>query len=232
MRLSIPALIAALAAGLLPAHGVRAADGPPSIIVQGEASVSVVPDMAIISLGVVTERPKAAEAFAQNNGAVAGVLEAVKAMGVEARDVSTGAIGLSAVYGGANRDAPAIKGFRATNTIQIRVRSIDKAGPLVGALVDKGINSIDGIEFAASPDTARDDALRGAAMRDARHKAQVYVEALGLKLGRVLAITPSNPRPQMHAYRMAAAAAATPAALSAGEEQQRAEVSVTYEILQ
>lgn len=215
-----------------------AQQGPPipSITVEGEATISVPPDTALISLGVVTERPGAAEASSENAKAVSAVLEAIRAEGIGPEAVQTAAVDLSAIYDAPSPGTPKITGFRASNALRIRVRPAENAGPLVGKLIDKGVNAIEGIEFVASPDALRQDRLRADAMRDARHQADVYVEALGLKLGHVLAVVPVGlpVEVQPRAFRRMASvsAAAAPMPLAAGSLDQRATVSVTFEIVQ
>ena len=195
----------------------------------------VVPDTAVISLGVVTERPKAAEASTENAKAVQAVLDVLKGEGIVGDAVMTTAVGLSGVYDSPAKGAPKLTGFRASNNLQIRVKPVDNAGPLAGKLIDKGVNSIDGIEFVSSADPHREDALRGEAMRDARHKAQVYAEALGLNLGPVLAIVPADAQPELqaHAFRRSKMAGSMAASvpLAAGAQEERAAVSVTFELL-
>lgn len=208
----------------------------PSITVEGQATLSVPPDTAVISLGVVTKRPGAAEASTENARAVQAVLDAIKAEGIGPEAVQTAAVDLSAVYDAPSRGAPKITGFRASNELQIRVKPAEKAGPLAGKLIDKGVNAIEGIAFVASRDAQRQDGLRADAIRDARHQAEVYVEALGLKLGHVLSVAPvdSHQEVQPRALRRVATAsvAAAPMPLAAGSLDERAAVSVTFEILQ
>ena len=237
IRAAFP-LLACLYVGPALAQSGGEARQPPSITVEGRASVEVVPDIAVISLGVVTERPHAADAVADNSRATQVVLDAVKAEGIDPKDIATASVELNALYDQATRGTPKITGFRATNILQIRVRPIDRAGVLAGKLIDKGVNSIDGIDFVASPDAKREDQLRADAARDARHKAEVYTEALGVKLGRVLSIVPNGeqPLPAPRVFKRFAtaelAAAPPPVPLAAGTQDHQAEVSVTFELMQ
>ena len=70
------------------------------------------------------------------------------------------------------------------------IREIEKTGRLVRGLVDKGANEIQEITFGVSDVERRLDALRAKAMKDAARRAEVYVDAIGLKLGRALEIAP------------------------------------------
>ena len=234
------AVLALAAASVAGAGGASADTVPdprpiPSLTVEGRASVPVVPDTVLISLGIVTDRPRAADAMGDNSRATKALIETIGAAGVEAQDVATTAVGLSPLYETTARSNPKVTGYRASNMLQIRVKPADRAGPLIGQLTDKGANSIDSIAFSVSPDPKRDDQLRVDAMRDARHKAQVYVEALGLRLGRVLGIAPES-APVIYPVggfaKAAISRAAEPVPLAAGSQDQEAQVSVTFEILQ
>jgi hypothetical protein len=72
----------------------------PSITTNGVASTEVVPDIATISLGVETERPKAADAARDNALAAQAIVGEIKAQGIEARDIKTLSVTLAPVYDG------------------------------------------------------------------------------------------------------------------------------------
>jgi hypothetical protein len=104
-------------------------------------------------------------------------------------------------------------------------------------MLDKGANRFDGIAYQYSQKEEKIDSLRGDAVRDAMRKANSYVKAIGIRLGRVLEIAsqPHAPVPVGMAPRMRAAPApAQEAALvipvEPGIETLRTEVQVTWEL--
>lgn len=236
-----------LAAALLCAGSAAAqvpgADGRPlpSITVTGRARETVVPDVAVIAAGVAVERAKAADAAAETNRVAQRLMDTVKAAGIEPRDVITTAVELTALYSEPPVGKPRLTGYRGAVSLQVRVQPIDKAGALASALTDAGATSIDGIDFRVTPDAARTDRLKADATRQARHDAETYAGAIGLKLGRVLSIAPEEfapvvPRPMVMRKRsepsIMAAPAAPPVPLAAGTQDEAAAVVVTFEILQ
>ena len=251
-RLRLPlaylAFIAALPAGIGTPLNVAQAqqilslkDSVPTITTNGVASTEVVPDIATISLGVDTERPKAADAARDNARAAQAIVGEVKAQGIEARDIKTLSVTLSPVYdevhdANGNVAKRTLRGYAAHNSLSVRVREIEKAGVLAGQLMDKGANSFEGIAFDYTQKAAKYDALRGDAVRDALRKANSYVNGLGLKLGRVLEIATQAGSPVnagMAMQKFAAkneAAAAVP--VEPGSEVLRTEVQVTWELAQ
>jgi uncharacterized protein len=70
----------------------------PQIKVPASASVEVVPDTATIRLAVMTERKTSQEAAAENARATTKVIDEIKALNVDARDIRTVAVSVSPVY--------------------------------------------------------------------------------------------------------------------------------------
>lgn len=207
----------------------------PTITVEGAASEAFLPDKAILSFGVVTERPRAIEASAENGKAVQAVIEAVKAEGIEPRAIQSTSVSLEPVFKQTQDGGQTIAGFRASNQLEVEVSPPNRAGLLAGTLIDRGVNTIDGISFASNANEERADRLRGQAMRDARHKAEIYVAALGLRLGRVLGIVPSGgSAPRAMVMKMATPTRAAPVAvpMEAGQQSESSSVSVTWEIVE
>jgi uncharacterized protein len=248
LTLSRLAIIAALPLAIgMPlniAHAQQALslkDSVPTITTNGIASIEVVPDIATISLGVDTERPKAADAARDNSRAVQALIGEIKAQGIEAKDIKTLSVTLAPVYDEI-RDPNGyvtkrtLRGYAAHNSLSVRVRKIEKAGALAGQLMDKGANGFEGIEFDYTQKEAKYDALRGDAVRDALRKANSYVNGLGLKLGRVLEIAaqaPSRVFPTaMSAGTRAKSEPAPPVPFEPGSEVLRTEVQVTWELAQ
>src|SRR5579875_1830539 len=128
-------------------------DAVPFITTTGVASAEVVPDIATILLGVDTERPKAADAARDNARAAQAIVGEIRAQGIDAKDIKTLSITLSPVYDdvtNANgRAKRTLRGYLAHNALSVRVRDIARAGILASQLMDKGANSLDGIEFDA-----------------------------------------------------------------------------------
>lgn len=234
--LAIPAAVLAAAGLAVPALAQDAATirPVPTITVEGEASEDFLPDRAILSLGVVTELPRASEAANQNSKAVKGVIEAVKQAGIEPRAIQSTSVSLEPIFKQSQGGGQTVTAFRASNRLEVEVTPPDRAGLLAGMLIDKGVNTIDDIRFASSANAERADRLRGLAMRDARHKAETYVAAIGLTLGKVTNIAPnaSEPRPMLAMAKRVRSSAPVAVPLEAGQQSESAGVSVTWEIVE
>jgi uncharacterized protein YggE len=123
------------------------------------------------------------------------MIDQVKALGVEARDIRTAAVTVTPVYD-EERDPSGrvtkrtLRGYLARNSVDVRVRQIDTAGTIARQLIDKGANEFGGITFSISDAEQRMEELRAQALKEAAAKAKTYADALGVKLGRILEIDP------------------------------------------
>ena len=229
MRLA--ALALALAPVALPsAAPALADDAPRQITVIGSAEADAVPDRATITAGVETRADTAADALARNSEAMAAVLAALDAAGVERRDVQTSQLSISPVYepyteGGP--EAQKVAGYEAANMVTIRVRDIARLGETVDQVTKSGANRIFGIGFEVSDPQPTLDTARREAVADARAKAELYAEAAGVTLGPVLRIgeTANAPGP---IFMRAEAMADKAAPVEGGTVALQAMVEVVY----
>jgi hypothetical protein len=212
----------------------RAADAPPPMIsVTGEAKVSVAPDLAEVNGGVTTQAKTAREASDGNNKAMAAVLAALKGAGIADADVRTSRLSLqpqiSPMRSGA--DTPTIVGYRASNSVTVRVRDIAKVAGTVDALLAAGANEIGGVNFLISNASKWLDEARPKAIADARRKAEIYAKAAGVSVGAPINISEESAvgpiAPRGFSQGMAAAA---PTPIAAGDETLTITISMSYEI--
>ncbi len=117
----------------------------------------------------------------------------------------------------------------------VRVRDLDKLGPILTAVVASGANSVDGLSFTVSDTNEKLDEARKEAVADARRKADLYATAAGVKLGRILSISEdgvSIPRPYAVRSEKMMAMSSAPVPVEAGEETLSATVNIVWEIAQ
>ena len=203
-----------------------------TITLMGRGSIEQPPDVAMINVGVQVEAKTAAEAMAQQATNMNGVFAAVKAAGIADRDMQTGNMSLNPVYEYPNNARPRLTGYQASNSITIKVRKLDTLGKTLDAVVKGGGNAINGISFSVDqPDKFQNEA-RVEAVKDAAAKAELYAQAVGYKVKRIVTISeqefyPQPPMPVM--MRMQdMAAEATP--IAAGEVSLVQTVNVVFEL--
>lgn len=190
-----------------------------------------VPDVATIQAGVVTRDVNANAAMHANATHMGAVIAALKQAGVADRDIHTAAISLQPQY--SDKQPPRITGYEASNTVSVRLRDMAKIGDVLDALVREGANQINGPDLVVEkPDAALDEARR-AAMQQAKSRAELYAEAAGLKVRRIVSIAESGQAqhtPQAMNRMMVSGygRAATP--VEAGENTLAIDLSVEFEL--
>jgi uncharacterized protein len=224
-RIAFALLFAALVAAPLPALAVDRL-----VTVTGDATVSVAPDTVMIRIGVTSAGKNAREASETNAKQMTSVLNAIKANGIDPRDIQTSRLSLQPQYDPSKPGAARLTGFQVTNQVTVRIRDIGKLPAILDHAIAAGANEMSGIEFVVSQQSHLLDEARTEAIADAHRKAALYAQAAGAKLGRVVAIADEGavppPRPVMQALR----AGAVPVA--PGEQTLRASVTVSYELAQ
>lgn len=226
------ALAAALA---LPAYSAWAADPRTTdlrtLSMTGHGEVRAAPDTGLIQAGVTTSAPTAAAALAANNSKMAGVVAALKKLGVPDRDIQTSSFSVSPQFtNGDNNTARRLTGYQVGNEIRVRLEDVSRMGTVLDALVTAGANQMNGISFdIAKPEPLLAQA-RAEAVADARHRAETYARAAGVSLGPIQSISEGGsgavpPRPM---FRMAMAVEQVP--ISPGEQSVSADVTMVWEI--
>jgi hypothetical protein len=199
----------------------------------GETRVE--PDMANISLGVVTDGKTAAEAMAANATRMTAVIASLKKAGIAEKDIQTSNLNLNPQYRYQQNEAPVLIGYQASNQVTIRVLDLKKLGSAVDATVNAGANQVHGISFGLQDATAAENTAREAAVKALVAKADLYAKATGHRVSRLVSLSegggysPQPPMPMemaMSAQRMKGAD--TPVA--AGQLNVRIDISGLYEL--
>jgi uncharacterized protein len=204
-----------------------------TITVSGIGNVVVEPDIAHITLGVIAEADSAKIALEKNTAAMKAIVDALKARGLPPKDIQTSNFSINPRYRQPTKggDQPVINGYQVQNTVRITVRDIAALGPILDQVIQLGSNQVHGIGFEVSKaEVLRDDA-RKAAVANARHKADLYATAAGVKLGRVLAIEEAGVQPvhrPMYKNARASMSADSAPPIEAGSQRLDAHVTVTF----
>ena len=210
---------------------------PTLVTVSAYAETRRAPDIAILSTGVVSLAPEAKGAMQRNAEQMARVVAAIKAAGIADKDVQTSGVSLNPDYAYQANRPPRIKGYYASNTVNVTVRDIGRLGEILDAMVATGSNQISGPMFAIEDKDAVLDDARAKALAKARERAEGYAQRLGLRVRRVLSIDETggrgNPLPMQRMRDAAAeqaAAATANAPILPGENVLGIGLDVVYEL--
>lgn len=238
----LPAALALLLLISAAAYGEsRPAGEPvPQIHVNGEASVDLAPDMAIITLGVQRQAKSAREALDQNNAAMADVVAAMKAAGIAAKDLQTANFAIQPRYqyyppkDGEEQKPPKIIGYTVSNNLAVRIRDLSKLGTILDEAVTLGVNTGGQIHFANDDPKEAIAEARANAMRDALARARTLAEAADVSLGKILTINesfvPPRPVPMARGKMMSADVAESAVPIESGENSYSVTVSASFAI--
>ncbi len=161
-----------------------------TVTVGASGTVSVEPDIAHISTGVLSEADTAREALQRNGAAMKKVIDGLKGAGVDPKDVQTSRFSIDPRYDQPKDGRSArITGYRVVNQVRIMARDISKLGELLDLVVTLGANQAGGISFDVSNAETLKDEARRQAVANALRRAKLFAEAAGATVGDVLTIS-------------------------------------------
>jgi uncharacterized protein len=202
------------------------ADGPDrSITASGLGSVTTVPDRAHFSFGVQAQSRTASQSLEAADAQLTRVVAALRSAGIAQADIQTEQISLSPRT---SEDGVQIVGYMAVSSVSVRVRNLDRAGPVVDAAVGAGANQVYGPSLTRSDQEAVYRSALKAAYADARAKAQALADAAGVTLGAMTSTVEGGASvPMPLAAGRAEDAKAT---IEPGTQEIQASVSVTFAV--
>ena len=204
------------------------------ISVTGEGIVKVKPDIAYISLGVLTENPDGKTAQTENAKLMDSVIKEIKSLNIKDEDIKTISYNMYPQYEYDEKTRKQyITGYVVNNTIEVTVRDITMTGTVIDAAVKKGANLSSGIRFDISDKVGTYNKALKLAVETGKGKAQAIAEALGVNIDSPLSISESStggPIEKYAGYSIEAvrdqAAVVTP--VESGELEIRATVNIIY----
>lgn len=201
MRLAVLAAVAlGVAAVPVPGAAQSVAIGlnPGEVLlkVEGEGVHLSRPDLMGISAGVVTTGRTAREALTANSQLANRLIEAVRANGIQPRDVETSDLSVAPQFEERDRQRPdgeesarRIVGYVARNQLSLRLRDLAKAADIADALFNAGANEVHGPTFGLSDPAPALREARRAAVSATREEADTYAEAMSMRITRALRVS-------------------------------------------
>ena len=159
------------------------------ISVSGEASISLMPDIATIVLGVESIDETVADARSAAASAMAGIVNVLTEAGVADEDIQTQRLSIQPQYDYSSEKRELI-GFTVINIVNVTVRDIDSVGSIIDKSVEAGgdLTRIQSIYFSVDDTEPYEDQLIADAVQDATDKAGRLADLTGVTLGKPLAI--------------------------------------------
>jgi uncharacterized protein YggE len=230
-----------LAAAGLTAIGLSACDssvGPTGsadkaarqVTVVGAGKVQGTPDTLNVNASIEFVAPDVTGAMNQTSDRQQAVIKALADSGIDRKDISTTQVSLQPQYAGG--DGTAIIGYRASNSIDVKIRKLDSASQTLSSIVSTGGDAtrINSVNYSIDDDSQLVKDARARAFNDAKDRAGQYAKLSGLGLGKVIAITesgaatPPTPAPSTRGAELAAVP------LEPGQQTVSFSVTVSWEL--
>ncbi len=230
---SVLALWTASAAVAQPAAVGAASEA--TLTVVGNGLVERAPDVARLSIDIITNDDSATRSTSLNNDLYNTLRARLGGIGLGADAIRTTGYNVNFVPHPPKTLPPdqrqARYGYVTTRYLQLTIVPIENAGKVIDAATAAGVTDVGSVSFDLKDKVAPFRDALAAAMVDARADAEALAGASGLALGRIVKITTgsaSTPRPGGSVYA-AALAPSTPTSIEPGGPVQiTAQVTVTY----
>lgn len=172
---------------------------PRQVTVIGTGEVQGVPDALTADVSVEYSATDVTTAMNQTNDRQQAVIAALVDAGVDRKDISTTQVSLQPQYSADGSGTPTITGYRASNSITVKIQEVASASAALALMVSTGGDAtrINSVSYSIENDSQLVRDARARAFEDAKNRAEQYAQLSGLKLGRVISITedPSGSRP-------------------------------------
>ena len=181
------------------------------VTVVGAGEVKGTPDTLNVNASIEFVAPDVSGAMNQTSDRQKAVIDALVGSGIDRKDISTSNVSLQPQFAGG--DSTTIVGYRANNSIDVKIRKLDSASQTLASIISTGGDAtrINSVNYSIEDDSQLVKDARARAFNDAKDRAQQYAQLSGLDLGKVVSITesgaatpPSPPVPTFKGADMAA----------------------------
>lgn len=205
-----------------------------TIVVSETGEVYATPDLGVITASVTNEAETVADAIAENTERMNSVIVAVKALGIEDKDIKTISFNIYPRYTYTERGYGdrVLVGYEVVQQLQVKIRDLDKIGSVIQEATDAGANDISGLQLTIDNKDELKNQARQQAIEKAKTKAEELTSRLGVKLGKIISFSESSFSPyyQDRFYAEGIGAASAVPDIQAGENKISVSVNIIYEI--
>lgn len=200
---------------------------------SGEGKVVVVPDQAVVSMGVQEFGYNLKQVQETVNKKMSSLSKSLKELGVEEKDIKTTGYNYYPDWENKNQ-------YRAYATVSVVIREMDNVSPIMDLVGTLGLDNVQGPTFGLSDELTNKSVkeARSLAIDKAKAKAEELAGLAGMRLGRIVNVVEGNARPQNYMVREALPVAdggngdmKTVTPVEAGSSEVVVDVTLSYETL-
>jgi len=168
-------------------HILNTAASSNTVSFNGEGKVTAKPDVAQIDVSIVTEAVTSKAAQDANSAKSKTLTDFLKTQGIEDKDIKTSGYNIYPQYNYNQPNArPQITGYQVNQSMQIKVRNLDKVNEILDGIVGAGVNQINGLQFTIDDMEKLKEDARQKAVEDAKMKAKALERQIGVNLGKIV----------------------------------------------
>lgn len=197
MRLASTLVFAAALGLAAPALAQAPTPRQPTISVNGTGEAELKPDFATIVVMVETEGDTVPKVVADNKTSSDQAIARIEALGVKKDDVRTLNFQVfeTPIRTDKNGNEIKVPKFTAQHRLRIKITDLDGVGRIAGEILSGSNMLFQSVSFGLNRQEEGGDAARRAAVKDARRQAELYAEAAGVGLGKLLTISDGSAQP-------------------------------------
>ena len=183
---ALPCLLAAVP---LTSPAQQPATPLPLVTTTGSAEIKVVPDLVDLSFQVETRNADLDAARKEQSDRAAKILAALRATGVEEKDLSSEQAEISPDYSDGQKQSTNVRFYRVKQGFNCTLHEVNKLPEVTTAAITAGVNMVGLARLRTSESRKHKDTARRMAVIAAREKAVALAKELGAKAGRPYSIT-------------------------------------------
>lgn len=204
--------------------------------VDGVGKATGIPNQATISFGVTKQASTVADAQNQTNTAVQKILDNLKSLGIDTKNIKTTNYSVQPNYTFGNA-TQTISGYTVTQTVEVKIQPLDKVNKTLDTITASGANIVGQISFGFDNATQQklEDEARLDAVNQAKQKAESLARASGIHLGNIINVV-ENPAPVvpqpilMNAAKLdTGTSEAQPSQVTPGENTISTTITISYQ---
>ena len=223
----------------------------PQLSVSGEGRIFVKPDIATFMVTVITNGARIGETQNQNSTRSNAIIDFLKKNNVQDKDLKTISYSVEPQFQYDNgRPCPIISGsvmpcpatsymppkiisYEVRSSLQVKVRDLNKVDDLLQGVISAGGNEVGSVVFSVDDEKTVMAQARAQAIEDAKQKARILAQSLGVRLTKISGFSESGASPiyytrSMDALKAGLEGAPTPQ-VQPGEQEIQSNVTITYE---
>lgn len=203
-----------------------------TIAVSGDGKVIGQPDVAVVEVGFLTEKPDVASAQKENTEKMNKLLAEIKKLGVKEEDMQTVQYQIYPKYDYTDGKSVLV-GYTVTQSVSLKIRDLTKISAVLAKVGEVGVNQVSGLNFTIDDPESLKAEAREKALANAKTKAQALAQSLGVNLARVVSFSesvPVSPMDYRYAPMMAEGLGGGGPDIKSGSLEVKVNVSVIYEI--